>query len=97
MLARDIGDCRDNLKTRAAFSQGIREATSQTRNGEYKVMKKGQIAEGIVKSVEFPNKGMVYTDEGDRVIVKNTIPGQRVSFAVNKVRTGKAERRLFFM
>ena len=94
MLARDIGDCRDNLKTRAAFSQGIREATSQTRNGEYKVMKKGQIAEGIVKSVEFPNKGMVYTDEGDRVIVKNTIPGQRVSFAVNKVRKGKAEGRL---
>ena len=57
-------------------------------------MKKGQIAEGIVKSVEFPNKGMVYTDEGDRVIVKNTIPGQRVSFAVNKVRKGKAEGRL---
>ena len=57
-------------------------------------MKKGQIAEGIVKSVEFPNKGMVYTAEGDRVIVKNTIPGQKVSFAVNKVRKGKAEGRL---
>ena len=57
-------------------------------------MKKGQIAEGIVRNVEFPNKGMVYTDEGDRVIVKNTIPGQKVSFAVNKVRKGKAEGRL---
>lgn len=34
------------------------------------------------------------TDEGERVIVKNTIPGQRVSFAVNKVRKGKAEGRL---
>lgn len=57
-------------------------------------MKKGQIAEGIVRNVEFPNKGMVYTGEGDRVIVKNTIPGQKVSFAVNKVRKGKAEGRL---
>ena len=57
-------------------------------------MRKGQIAEGIVRSVEFPNKGMVYTGEGDRVIVKNTIPGQKVSFAVNKVRKGKAEGRL---
>lgn len=57
-------------------------------------MKKGQIAEGIVKKVEFPNKGVVVTDEGDRVIVKNTIPGQRVSFAVNKSRRGKVEGRL---
>ena len=57
-------------------------------------MKKGQIAEGNVTTVEFPNKGIVMTDEGERVIVKNTIPGQRVSFAVNKVRKGKAEGRL---
>ena len=57
-------------------------------------MKKGQVAEGTVKNVEFPNKGIVYTDEGERIIVKNTIPGQRVSFAVNKVRKGKAEGRL---
>lgn len=57
-------------------------------------MKKRQIAEGNVTTVEFPNKGIVMTDEGERVIVKNTIPGQRVSFAVNKVRKGKAEGRL---
>lgn len=57
-------------------------------------MKKGQIAEGIVERVEFPNKGIVYTADGDRVIVKNTIPGQKVSFAVNKVRKGRAEGRL---
>ena len=57
-------------------------------------MKKGQIAEGTVTKVEFPNKGIVMTEEGERVIVKNTIPGQRVSFAVNKVRKGKAEGRL---
>lgn len=57
-------------------------------------MKKGQTAEGRVERVEFPNKGIVLTEDGDKVIVKNTIPGQKVSFAVNKVRKGKAEGRL---
>ena len=57
-------------------------------------MKKGQIAQGRVDHVVFPNKSVVLTEEGDRVIVKNTIPGQKVSFLVNKVRKGKAEGRL---
>ncbi len=57
-------------------------------------MKKGQIAQGLVDHVVFPNKSVVLTEEGDRVIVKNTIPGQKVSFLVNKVRKGKAEARL---
>ena len=57
-------------------------------------MKKGQIAEGRIDHVVFPNKGIAVTEEGDRVIVKNTIPGQKVSFLVNKVRKGKAEGRL---
>lgn len=57
-------------------------------------MKKGQIAEGRVDHVVFPNKSVVFTEEGERVIVKNTIPGQKVSFLVNKVRKGKAEGRL---
>lgn len=57
-------------------------------------MKKGQIAEGVVVRVDFPNKGIVITDEGEHVIVKNTIPGQRVRFGVNKSRKGKAEARL---
>lgn len=57
-------------------------------------MKKGQRGEGIVQEVLFPNKGVVLTAEGERVIVKNTIPGQRVSFGVNKARKGKYEGRL---
>lgn len=57
-------------------------------------MKKGQVASGIVTHVVFPNKGIVVTEEGEKVIVKNTIPGQKVSFLVNKVRKGKAEGRL---
>ncbi len=57
-------------------------------------MKKGQIAEGRVDHVVFPNKGIVITEERERVVVKNTIPGQKVSFLVNKIRKGKAEGRL---
>ncbi|MCM1106741.1 MAG: class I SAM-dependent RNA methyltransferase [Blautia sp.] len=57
-------------------------------------MKKGQVAEGMVDRVDFPNKGIVFTEDQERVIVKNVIPGQRVSFCVNKVRHGRAEGRL---
>ena len=57
-------------------------------------MKKGQIAEGRIDHVVFPNKGIAITEEGEKVVVKNTIPGQKVSFLVNKVRKGKAEGRL---
>lgn len=56
-------------------------------------MKKGQVYEGSVLRVEFPNKGIIDIDE-KKVIVKNTIPGQKVRFAVNKIRKGKAEGRL---
>ena len=57
-------------------------------------MKKGEILEGIVERVAFPNKGIVRTSEGKEVIVKNTIPGQTVSFSVSKIRKGKGEGRL---
>lgn len=56
-------------------------------------MKKGQIVEGIVKRVDFPNKGIVETEDGI-CVVKNALPGQKVQCAVNKVRKGKAEGRL---
>jgi 23S rRNA (uracil1939-C5)-methyltransferase len=58
------------------------------------VMKKGQIVEGIIERVDFPNKGILRTEDGTRVIVKNAIMGQKVSAAVNKVRKGKCEGRL---
>ena len=48
-------------------------------------MKKGEILEGIIERVEFPNKGIVTTEEGN-VIVKNGIPGQKVRFMINKKR-----------
>ena len=57
-------------------------------------MKKGFRGIGTVERVDFPNKGIAVTDDGDRVIVKNTIPGQKVEFVVNKVKHQRAEGRL---
>lgn len=56
-------------------------------------MKKGQMIEGIVQRVDFPNKGIVVSEEGT-CVVKNALPGQKVKCSVNKVRKGKAEGRL---
>ena len=53
-------------------------------------MKKGEIYEGIIEKVEFPNKGFVWVDD-QKVIVKNGIPGQKVRFMINKKRSGRAE------
>ncbi len=58
-------------------------------------MKKGQLCEGYIEKVEFPNKGIVSVEgEEKSVIVKNGIPGQKIRFVVNKMRKGKAEGRL---
>ena len=58
-------------------------------------MKKGQVVEGIVKEIQFPNKGMVEVEGEERkVIIKNVLPGQKVRASVNKIRKGKAEGRL---
>ena len=56
-------------------------------------MKKGQVYEGIVERVDFPNKGIVRVGE-ETCVVKMSLPGQKVKFCVNKVRKGKAEGRL---
>ena len=56
-------------------------------------MKKGQVYEGVVEYVDFPNKGIVRVDD-EVCVVKNALPGQKVSFGVNKLRKGKAEGRL---
>lgn len=56
-------------------------------------MKKGCICEGIIEKVEFPNRGKA-TVEGETVIVKNGIPGQKVRFVINKKRGKRLEGRL---
>ena len=87
-------------------------------------MKKGEICEGIVEQVKFPNKGWVrllpvvkeLTEESlhtaaeenmapasgafaeaakaEYVMVKNVIPGQKLSIRITKVRKGKGEGRV---
>lgn len=56
-------------------------------------MKKGEIHEGIVDGLDFPNKGILLV-EGEKVIVKNALPGQKIRFAVNKKQKGRIEGRL---
>ena len=56
-------------------------------------MKKGEIYEGVIERVDFPNKGVVNID-GTKVIVKNGIPGQKIRFVIHKKRSGRAEGRL---
>ena len=56
-------------------------------------MKKGEIYEGVIEKVDFPNKGIVMVGD-QKVTVKNGMPGQRVRFMINKKRSGRAEGRL---
>ena len=58
-------------------------------------MKKNEIYEGTVASLKFPNKGMVQVEGEDAaVLVKNTIPGQRIRFQLKKARKQKPEGNL---
>ncbi len=56
-------------------------------------MKKGQVYEATVERVDFPNKGIARAGE-ETIVVKNSLPGQKIKLSVNKVRNGKAEGRL---
>lgn len=54
-------------------------------------MKKGEIYEGRVQEVLFPDKAIVVTDEGETAQVKYGIPGQKLRFRVKKKRKEKIE------
>lgn len=56
-------------------------------------MKKGEEYTGKVRELAFPNKGIATVDGVD-VTVKNTLPGQEISFILNKNKTGLKEGRL---
>lgn len=57
-------------------------------------MKRGEIVEGFVQQVDFPNRGIVETAGGERLSVKGVLPGQRISCVVQKTGKGKAKGRL---
>lgn len=56
-------------------------------------MKKGEILEGIITKTEFPNKGTTEIEDR-RFAMKGVIEGQKVKFAITKLRKGKAQGRL---
>ena len=56
-------------------------------------MKKGTRCVGEVVRVDFPNKGIAVID-GQNITVKNTLPGQKISFIISKARKGNYEGRL---
>ena len=39
-------------------------------------MKKGEIYEGVIEKVDFPNKGYVFVED-QKILIKNGIPGQQ--------------------
>ena len=56
-------------------------------------MKKGETYVGKVRRLAFPNKGIAAA-EGVDVTVKNTLPGQEISFILNKNKAGLKAGRL---
>ena len=56
-------------------------------------MKKGDIREGTVEKLSFPNKGILHV-EGKKAVVKNVIPGQKIRFRVTKNRADRIEGQL---
>ena len=56
-------------------------------------MKKGQIFEGLVERVDFPDKGIVMVD-GEKVSVKHGLPGQKLRFMITKKKRGKIEGQI---
>lgn len=58
-------------------------------------MKKNEFYEGMVTSLKFPNKGIIYVEDEDTYVqVKNTLPGQRVRFQLKKVKKKRPEGNL---
>lgn len=56
-------------------------------------MKKGEIYEGIIEKVDFPNKGYVLVED-QKILIKNGIPGQKVRFMIQKKRAGRVQGRI---
>ena len=56
-------------------------------------MRKGDVFEGKVLRMDFPNKGIIEA-EGERIVVKNALPGQKIRRVLTKKRKGTCEGRL---
>ena len=56
-------------------------------------MKKGEIFEGRVERLDFPDRGILHIGE-ETVLVKHVLPGQQIRAAAGKRRGGRWEGRL---
>lgn len=56
-------------------------------------MKKGQIYEGTVERVDFPDKGIIFV-EGEKAAVKHGLPGQKLKFMITKKKSNKLEGQI---
>ncbi len=58
------------------------------------MLKRGDIAEGIIERVDYPNRGRIRTEEGQKVTVKNVLAGQKVRFRIFKKHQDRVEGKL---
>ncbi len=56
-------------------------------------MRKGDMVSGVIERVDYPNKGIVPVS-GERVVVKNGIPGQEVAVLIEKKRSSGISGRI---
>lgn len=54
-------------------------------------MKKGEIYEGTVLRVDFPDRAVTVTDDREEALVKYGLPGQRIRFRIKKKRQSRSE------
>ena len=46
------------------------------------MVKKGDICEGIVERIDYPDRGRITGPEGEPITVKNVIPGQKIRYKI---------------
>ena len=59
------------------------------------MLKRKDVAECVIERVDYPNCGRYKTEEGQKLTVKNTLPGQRIRCRIFKKHQDRVEGRLF--
>ena len=82
--ADEVKAAEDSGETKKEEASEVKPAAEPANRKK----KKARLMTGKVVELDFPNKGIVESEDGI-CVVKNTIPGQTVSFFVKKKRNGK--------
>ena len=59
------------------------------------MLKRKDVAECVIERVDYPNCGRYKTEEGQKLTVKNTLPGQKIRCRIFKKHQDRVEGRLF--